>query len=173
MKCPIVLIFFLPSCLSHVTQRLYSVEKCHAYRTITLIMSIISTFLEVRLHCDWQAMASKLSLRHIALSFRHFFGFLHNTYVVMAQTWKATPRLLNTCITSCSKFARNYSMLTMRRPVYKDSCDKFFNWMCEGIESCDYQCNHCKARVHYTRTKYWTKGKCLHAIEGRPSASVQ
>ena len=51
---------------------------------------------------------------------------------------------------------------------------KFFTWMCETIESCDYQGNHrtnmCPLYVNY---KYLNatmlKGKCVHAIKGRPS----
>ena len=30
----------------------------------------------------------------------------------------------------------------MRRPVYKNPSVELFTWMCESIQSCDYQCNY-------------------------------
>ena len=37
----------------------------------------------------------------------------------------------------------DYSMFTLRRPVFINSSAEFFTWMCENVESCDYQCNYC------------------------------
>ena len=35
------------------------------------------------------------------------------------------------------------STFILRRPVCKSSSVEFFTWMCECVESCDSQCNHC------------------------------
>ena len=74
-----------------------------------LLMEIISTCLELCVSDDWEAMASKLSHRPSAVSFKHFFGFSCNncSYKGRGTYDQATPGLLKVCIAVCEKFAKN------------------------------------------------------------------
>ena len=64
---------------------------------------------------------------------------------------------------------------TLIRPVYKTQARNFSPGCVKTFESCDYQCNHhirtCLLYAHLIAMM--PKGKCAHAIEGRPSANVQ
>ena len=65
----------------------------------------------------------------------------------------------------------------LRRPVYKKSSVQFSPGCVKALSHVITSVIIAYARVCYTRTKYLNatmpKGKCVHAIEGRPSVSVQ
>ena len=65
-------------------------------------MEIIPTCFELHVSYDWRATASKLSPRHFAFSFRHFFGFSdncgHDTY--SQATHGVEHGVLNVCVTA-------------------------------------------------------------------------
>ena len=86
-------IFFLSS-LSCTTQKLYSVCKYYAQQTTALLMEIIPTCLELHVSYNWQATASKLSLRCFASSFGHFFGLSNNNCVGVACMVTPNPSLI-------------------------------------------------------------------------------
>ena len=57
-----------------------------------------------------------------------------------------TIRSIHVCVYYV--FRGYYNTFTLRRPVYKNSSAEFSIWMCESIESCDYQCNRCISTFH-------------------------
>ena len=67
-----------------------------------LLMEIIPTPCEL-------CVNYKLSPRHFAFSFEHFFSFSHNNHVYtgLGMYSQATPGILNARVTGWDKFARN------------------------------------------------------------------
>ena len=86
-------------------------------------------------------------LQYVATMNTRVFGKLPQ-WKARKCVWESKWEIAQTCSLlqpsereNCQALA--YSTFTLRRPVYKNSsAEEFFTWMCESIESCDYQCNH-------------------------------